>query len=84
MLSLRCPREDEMSSSTESRPRDADEPASPPTLVVGIGASAGGIRAIKELFSHTAADSGAAFVVILHLSPDHERRRRNRRGSGAR
>src|SRR5438045_54061 len=41
-------------------------------LVVGIGASAGGIKALKDFFAHTPAASGAAYVVILHLSPDHE------------
>jgi len=39
-------------------------------FVVGIGASAGGLSALEELFSHLRADSGAAFVVIQHLSPD--------------
>jgi chemotaxis methyl-accepting protein methylase len=41
-------------------------------LIVGVGASAGGIRALKEFLAHVPADSGIAFVVILHLSPDHE------------
>ena len=39
-------------------------------FVVGIGASAGGLRALEELFEHMSVDSGAAFVVIQHLSPD--------------
>jgi two-component system CheB/CheR fusion protein len=41
-------------------------------LVVGIGASAGGIKALKEFFAHVPADSDMAYVVILHLSPDHD------------
>jgi two-component system CheB/CheR fusion protein len=41
-------------------------------LTVGIGASAGGIKALKEFFSVMPADSGMAFVVVLHLSPEHE------------
>lgn len=41
-------------------------------LIVGIGASAGGIQALKIFFENVLADSGAAYVVILHLSPDHE------------
>lgn len=41
-------------------------------VVVGIGASAGGIKAIKEFLAHVPADSGMAFVVVLHLSPEHE------------
>ncbi len=39
-------------------------------FVVGIGASAGGLSALEELFNHLPVDSGAAFVVIQHLSPD--------------
>jgi two-component system CheB/CheR fusion protein len=41
-------------------------------LVVGLGASAGGIQALREFFDHVPADSGIAYVVILHLSPEHE------------
>lgn len=40
--------------------------------VVGIGASAGGLEAIGTFFKHMPADSGMAFVVVLHLSPDHQ------------
>ncbi len=39
-------------------------------FVVGIGASAGGLRALEEFFANMPADSGAAYVVIQHLSPD--------------
>jgi two-component system CheB/CheR fusion protein len=39
--------------------------------VIGIGASAGGLSAIKEFFANVPADSGMAFVVILHLSPNY-------------
>ena len=41
-------------------------------LVVGLGASAGGIQALKEFFENVPPDSGMAYVVILHLSPDHD------------
>lgn len=40
--------------------------------VVGIGASAGGLQAIKLFFEHMPQDTGMAFVIILHLSPDHQ------------
>ena len=40
--------------------------------VVGIGASAGGVNALKSFFGGTAVDSGMAYVVIMHLSKDHE------------
>lgn len=40
--------------------------------VVGIGASAGGLAALLRFFEHCPSDTGMAFVVILHLSPQHE------------
>lgn len=40
--------------------------------VVGIGASAGGLEALEQFFDHCAPDSGAAYVVVQHLSPDHK------------
>src|SRR5262245_35602393 len=52
----------------ETRPRRA------PALVVGVGASAGGIEALRTFFSHVQANSGITYVVILHLSPEYESR----------
>ena len=44
-----------------------------PVMIVGIGASAGGIRALSEFFSRVPPGSQhVAYVVILHLSPDHD------------
>jgi two-component system CheB/CheR fusion protein len=40
--------------------------------VVGIGASAGGLAALLTLFGNLPASNGMAFVVILHLSPQHD------------
>nr|WP_295926746.1 CheR family methyltransferase [uncultured Dyadobacter sp.] len=44
------------------------------TLIVGIGASAGGVEALVEFFENVPAASGLAYVVILHLSPDYDSR----------
>jgi len=41
-------------------------------LVVGIGASAGGVQALQAFFRAVPKNSGIAYVVILHLSPDHD------------
>src|SRR5580765_2438165 len=41
-------------------------------LVVGIGASAGGITALRDFFANVPRDSNIAYIVILHLSPEHE------------
>lgn len=38
--------------------------------IVGIGASAGGLRAIKDFFNEMPKESGAAFVIIQHLASD--------------
>ncbi len=40
--------------------------------LVGLGASAGGIQALQAFFDNMPDQSGMAFVVIMHLSPDHE------------
>jgi len=40
------------------------------TAVIGIGASAGGIAALREFFGDMSAESGLAFVVVMHLSPE--------------
>lgn len=40
--------------------------------VVGIGASAGGVQAIEEFFNAVGTDPGFAFVIVTHLSPDHD------------
>ncbi|HET9590690.1 MAG TPA: chemotaxis protein CheB [Anaerolineales bacterium] len=40
--------------------------------VVGIGASAGGLAALRSFFNALPADPGVAFVVVTHLHPEHE------------
>jgi len=40
--------------------------------IVGIGASAGGLEALEKFFSNCPGDTGMAFVVIQHLSPDYK------------
>ncbi|WP_318709375.1 chemotaxis protein CheB [Candidatus Acetatifactor stercoripullorum] len=40
--------------------------------VVGIGASAGGLEALQDFFKELPENSGAAYVVIQHLSPDYK------------
>ncbi len=65
-----------------SSPQDASpSPSTPPIVgvdeerdcpVVGIGASAGGVEALRRFFRNLPDEVGVAFVVVLHLSPDHE------------
>jgi two-component system, chemotaxis family, CheB/CheR fusion protein len=47
-------------------------PSKPEPTVVGIGASAGGLAALKVFFENVPADCGLTFVIVVHLSPDHE------------
>ena len=44
----------------------------PKPLVVGIGASAGGLAALTTFFRQVPEGAEIAFVVVVHLSPDHE------------
>ncbi|MFZ1220004.1 MAG: CheR family methyltransferase, partial [Chthoniobacterales bacterium] len=48
--------------------RDPNEPVA----VVGLGASAGGVAVLQQFFSDMSPESGLAFVVVMHLSPEHE------------
>ena len=45
---------------------------SDPFLVVGLGASAGGLSALEAFFAGLPKTDGAAFVVVVHLAPDRE------------
>jgi two-component system CheB/CheR fusion protein len=41
-----------------------------PSVVVGVGASAGGLEALRALLSTATADPAVAWVVALHLDPE--------------
>src|ERR1700759_4078299 len=43
-----------------------------PDFIVGIGASAGGLIPINDFFESIPENTGMAFVIIQHLSPDHK------------
>ena len=40
--------------------------------VVGIGASAGGLEALRDMLSPVRGATGMAFVIVQHLDPNHE------------
>lgn len=40
--------------------------------IIGIGASAGGLEPINELFDTMPDDTNFSFVIVQHLSPDHK------------
>jgi two-component system CheB/CheR fusion protein len=41
-------------------------------LIVGVGASAGGVKALRQFFEKVPVDGGISYVAILHLSPEHD------------
>ncbi len=41
-------------------------------LIVGIGASAGGLEALQQFFQNVQEADAVAFVVVQHLSPDYK------------
>jgi two-component system, chemotaxis family, CheB/CheR fusion protein len=43
-----------------------------PFPIVGVAASAGGLEAFSELIGQLPIDTGMAFVLIQHLSPNHK------------
>ena len=49
-------------------PEDRDAAAA---LVVGVGASAGGLDALQRFVGDLRAGVRAAYVIVQHLSPDH-------------
>jgi two-component system, chemotaxis family, CheB/CheR fusion protein len=50
--------------------REAKPDPTKPTIVT-IGASAGGVTALQRFFEALPEQTGAAFVVVMHLDPDH-------------
>ncbi len=59
-------------SSRVQGPRQSGEQIGSRIYVVAVGASAGGLEALERFFHGLPERSGAAFVVIQHLSPDHK------------
>ena len=60
-----------MNKTKETSSASAASPVRTP-LIIGIGASAGGLEALQQFFGYMPPNSGMAFVVIQHLSPDYK------------
>ena len=57
--------------SEDKENREANSPQMPDEpVVVAIGASAGGLRPLQTFFSTLPSDTGATFVVVVHLDPE--------------
>jgi two-component system CheB/CheR fusion protein len=62
----------------EGGPEESQDPAgernqaqetAKPFPIVGLGASAGGLEALKTFFSHVSKESGMAYIVVVHMTP---------------
>lgn len=51
---------------------DSNASLGPPGYYVGIGASAGGLEAIELFVKNVPKNSGLAFIIIQHLSPEYK------------
>ncbi|HEY4367042.1 MAG TPA: CheR family methyltransferase [Steroidobacteraceae bacterium] len=56
----------------ESEAANLPDAAAHGPLIVGVGASAGGVEALGRFFDGMPADIGIAFVVLTHLEPHRE------------
>lgn len=59
-------------SNSKYKSTELDKSISNIPLVIGIGASAGGLEALQQFFSCMPGNSGLSFVVVQHLSPDYK------------
>ncbi|MCB1505155.1 MAG: PAS domain S-box protein [Hyphomicrobiaceae bacterium] len=63
--------EGKAASSSKPKPRRAKSPLPKQDVrIVAVGASAGGLEALEHFFRALRSDTGFAFVVVQHLSPD--------------
>ncbi|MEM7545295.1 MAG: chemotaxis protein CheB [Pseudomonadota bacterium] len=66
-----------MADTNTEQPYEIEPPRDPlkrkaDLFVVGVGASAGGLEAIRDLFSKLPQRAPAAYVVVQHMSPSHK------------
>src|SRR5262245_2305039 len=54
------------------QPEEDSTSTSQSYTVVGIGASAAGLEALREFFDALPDNLGLTFAVVVHLAPDHE------------
>ena len=65
-----APRRDELATDDQIDPEGDASPTDPGPMIVGIGASAGGLEALDLVFRNMPICTGMVFVVVQHLSPD--------------
>ncbi len=52
--------------------KNETSPNSQANIIIGIGASAGGLEALQQFLANMSCTSSLAFVVVQHLSPDYK------------
>ena len=62
----------EGSATSSPKAAEPDHASQVGPYVVGIGASAGGLEAFEQFFSHLPPNTGMAFVLVQHLEPTHK------------
>jgi two-component system CheB/CheR fusion protein len=70
-IARRAARTRASSRSPAAKTEAAPQPGERPLVVVGIGASAGGLEAFSQLLGALPEDTGMAFVLVQHLAPEH-------------
>ena len=66
------PRQARAESDTQAGRAEGQQAGNDLIAVVGIGASAGGLDAFRQLLKLLPVDTGMAFVLVMHLDPKHE------------
>lgn len=62
--------EQQIQFASHAEERNATRKAISCPYVIGVGASAGGLQPLEEFFANMPRGTGAAFIVVQHLSPD--------------
>ena len=57
---------------SESKNLESKKNNEKPFYIIGIGSSAGGLKALEEFFDNCPSDTGFAFVIVQHLSPHYK------------
>lgn len=57
---------------TQNQNKNQKKTSKQPSHFIGIGASAGGLEALQTLFRCLPEDTGAAYMIVQHLSPEYK------------
>jgi two-component system CheB/CheR fusion protein len=72
MVKKAAGKENGIQESVAVQPASSQLTVKPSFFIAGIGASAGGLEALKLFFDQTRPDGGMAYVIVQHLDPTHK------------